>query len=249
MARIIELTGPPGVGKTTFYENLVLKWKRKHNWTPAHLLYPIKKIRHDNTKTFFDSVIQKWNRKPDEDAFADAGRRFVAAYPEYVEATLNDVSLNKRDINGKDLRFHDADFLYESFKRVQVLLDNRSEKFALKAEGVVHRIPHNVYDDDLTKEREKINALVTRIPLPAALIYLTCDVEENAMRLATRRHVWEGHRNLSLNKLKDYSRRSQEKRNMIIEILHNHKVPILRVDTTMHPHQNIQDILAFMNTL
>lgn len=249
MARIIELTGPPGVGKTTYYEALVSEWKKKCVWIPAHLLYPTQKIRYDNIKVFTSSLLRNLNRNIDEEAFDEAGRRFVANYPEYVDAIFNDISVNKRNVYGKDLRFRDATFLYNSFKRVQLLLDYKTEKYALKAEGVIHRIPHSIHDDNLQRDRNIASLLINKIPIPAAVIYLTCDVEENAKRLATRKFVWDGHRNLSLNRLKEYSRRSHEKRNMIIDVLQNNHVPILRINTTIELQKGIKSILEFINSL
>lgn len=249
MARIIELTGPPGVGKTTYYDALVARWQKNHDWIPADFLYPAQKLRYSSLKDFACSLLEKVKRQVDTEAFDEAGKRFVVNYPEYADAIFNDISVNKRDVYGKDLRLHDASFLYSSFKRIQLLLESESRKFALKAEGVVHRIPHSIKDDDLERDRDIVVSLIGKIPLPAAVVYLTCDVEENAKRLATRKFVWDGHRNLSLTKLKEYSRRSHEKRNMIIEALHNHQVPILRVDTTMDLQKSSEIILAFINSL
>lgn len=249
MAKIIELTGPPGVGKSTYYDALVAQWTKQSNWQPAEHFYPSQKINYTNPRTFVTSFFQKAIRKIDSDAFNDAGRRFVANYPEFVDAVFEDISLNKRDVYGKDLRLHDASFLYSSFQRIQLLLDCKTEKFILKAEGIVHRIPHSVNDDELTKDRRVVVSLLDKIPMPAAVIYLTCDVEENAKRLATRKFVWDGHRNLSLTRLQEYSRRSHEKRDMIIDVLREHRVPLLKIDTTIELQKGIETILNFLNTL
>jgi thymidylate kinase len=152
-------------------------------------------------------------------------------------------------VYGRDLRLHETSFFYNSFKWMQLLLEAPTEKYALKAEGIIHRIPHSIMYDDLEKDRRIAVSLITKIPMPAAVIYLTCDMEENAKRLVTRKFVWDGHRNLSLTKLKEYSRRSHEKRNMIIDVLQDHRVPILKVDTTEGLAKSTERILAFINSL
>jgi hypothetical protein len=249
MARIIELTGPPGVGKTTYHDILVSKWEKSCSWVPAHFLYPKQRIRFDSVKNFAQSLFQRVNRNVDTDAFDEAGKRFVARYPEYADAIFRDISENKHDVYGRDLRLHETSFFYNSFKWMQLLLEAPTEKYALKAEGIIHRIPHSIMYDDLEKDRRIAVSLITKIPMPAAVIYLTCDMEENAKRLVTRKFVWDGHRNLSLTKLKEYSRRSHEKRNMIIDVLQDHRVPILKVDTTEGLAKSTERILAFINSL
>lgn len=248
MAKLIELTGPPGVGKSTYYSALVERWKKSSRWIPSEMLYPRQRIRYKDPKEFLKTVLQRLANDFDNRAFNRAGHRFVDSNPDYVNAVWNDINQHKHSINGKDLRFQDAMFLLESFQRIQVLLESPCQKPALKAEGIVHRLPHSIYRDNFMEEEEKIRELISKIHLPSAVIYLTCNPQENARRLSNRKYTWEGHRDMNETQLMDYSIRSHKKRDMIIDVLREHGTPVLTIDTTNDLEQNLKVILHYLDS-
>lgn len=95
MARIIELFGAPGVGKTTLYEEMENLWNKDCNWMPSQYFYPKKKITTDNLRSFFFNILKRVKNKNgevDTHALEEAGRRFIELYPQYIEVCWSNIN-------------------------------------------------------------------------------------------------------------------------------------------------------------
>ncbi|MBA2562841.1 MAG: hypothetical protein H0V14_07995 [Chitinophagaceae bacterium] len=251
MAKIVEFYGLPGVGKSTIYEDLKGKWKKEFNWIPSHHLYTKKKIFESLSKFLLivGRIIKDGNF--DDVAKKEAGDRFVAQYPEFIDAFWNNILYKqKKSYNGLDLRFERAKYFYITIQKIQLLRESNSKKIALVDEGLIHRISRGLYkSENLIDELNEIKHLLQIMPLPDALVYVETDVQENAKRLAQRKKVISMHKSLSITEIENIIPETQERMENITKILENKGIPILRVDAKLHIETNVIKIKSFVEGL
>ena len=252
MAKIVEFYGSPGVGKSTIYEKLKDKWKKDFNWIPSHLLYTKKKIKLEGLNKFLLAVVRAIkNGNFDDVEMKEAGDRFVAQYPEFIDAFWNNILFKqKKSYNGLDLRFERAKYFYTTIQKIQFLRESNCKKIALVDEGLIHRISRGLYkSENLTEEINEIKHLLQIMPLPDALVYVETDVQENAKRLAHRKKVISMHKSLTLTEIENIIPETQERMKNVTKILENKGIPILRVDAKLNIETNVTKIRSFVEGL
>ncbi|MEO7802488.1 MAG: hypothetical protein ABIR81_10830, partial [Ginsengibacter sp.] len=113
MSHHVEFIGSPGVGKSTIYRHLEEKWNRSASWIPDKYLFPRqKKSILFKPKKILSLGFSKDFDKIDLLALREAGDRFVALYPEYMDACWNNIQARqKKHLNGLDLRFAKTNYL------------------------------------------------------------------------------------------------------------------------------------------
>ena len=252
MAKIVEFYGPSGVGKSTIYEELKGKWKKDFNWIPSYHLYAKNEIKFESLSKFLLTVTRiTKNGNIDDVAMKEAGDRFVAQYPEFLDALWNNILFKqKKSYNGLDLRFERAKYFYTTIQKIQFLRESNSKKIALVDEGLIHRISRGLYkSENLIEEIDEIKHLLQIMPLPDALIYVETDVQENAKRLARRKKVISMHKLLSTTEMENIISETQERMEIITKILEDKGIPILRVDARLHVFTNVTKVISFVKYL
>ena len=252
MAKIVEFYGSPGVGKSTIYDELKGKWKKDYNWIPSHHLYTKNKIKFESLSKFLLSVARIIkNGNMDDVAMKEAGDRFVAQYPEFIDAFWNNIIFKqKKSYNGLDLRFERAKYFYSTIQKIQFLREINSKKIALVDEGLIHRISRGSYkSENLIEEINEIKHLLQIMPLPDALVYVETGVEENAKRLDNRKKVISMHKLLSISELENIIHETKERMENVTKILENKGIQILRVDAKLHIGTNVTKIKSFIEGL
>jgi len=249
MAKVIELSGPPGVGKTTLYREISIRWKKKFSWIPGHYLCPHPNFSFQYILLVFSIARQKMKGKKvgvfDEVKTA-ARNRFVAQYQAYIDVCWNDIlSKQKNSYNGWDLRLHKAQQLAEVIEIFQLLRESEIDKFALMEEGLIHLIDVLNFSDT----PEDIIKTIDVMPLPDALINIRADLFENVKRLTHREKCITIHRSLNVQQLEQITRKSQERRTIINEILQNKGIPILNIDSQEEIKTNADKIISFIEAL
>ncbi len=251
MAKIVELFGPPGAGKTTISDEVEAKWDKKFSWIPASKLYPpLRKtpldpiVKYD----FINWLLKKSNI--DYTAIHNAEKSFIAAHPKLMDAYWKNICYNQKcGANGIDIRFEKASFLKKRIQKVQFLNDNSHNKVCLVDEGIVHMIPGAIYKSEtLAEEQSEISFIIKMCPLPGAIIHIDTDTKEIANRLYQRNKVNPMHRNLNLNELELITELSRERRKIIIKILEDMGMPMLKIDSAMNTSENADKIIAFLNS-
>jgi thymidylate kinase len=101
----------------------------------------------------------------------------------------------------------------------------------------------------MEEEKKEMAKLIPKLRLSNALIYVSCDVKENVKRLISRKYVWPGHKNLSKDELELWARETNERREIVLEILESLKVPILRIDSAQNINSNVSRTLKFISTI
>jgi thymidylate kinase len=250
MAKIFELAGCNGVGKSTIYENLSAKWNKNKAWIPADLLYPKPKVKFNSLNGFlipFAKTILQKKLSVDQKILREAGDRFVNLYPLFMDAFWNIISSGeKKSMNGMDLRYEKISFLYTIIRRFQYLKELPNDKSVILDEGLLHQIGR--LENAVVSEEEVVN-LLDLMPLPDGVIHIQLDVEENARRLFTRNHITTMHKSLSLNQIINITRQSETRRKKMNNVLHSKGIHILCINGEKSIEENVNKIDSYLNEI
>lgn len=278
MARIIELCGSPGVGKSSIFFEIEKRRKRGDSWETASLNNPfgnedffdfakriyrkIKKGRRNIGRTtnkegqldFVKRVYRecKLGRNPlFLDKLKEAGERFIAQHPDYIEACWGNIFKRQANsFNGLDLRFEKSEFIYKIIKKVQVIREKKTEKLIIIDEGLINMIDRGLHNSENSiREMEEIHNLLEVMPLPDALVYIETDLKINADRLILRQEIRDMHKGLTVVELIESTRVCRERILTAITYLKNKDVPVLFVDASDPVKLNAEKIIEFTNGL
>ncbi|MFD2245101.1 AAA family ATPase [Pontibacter ruber] len=252
MARIVEMVGSPGVGKSTIFKAIQAKSKSSFNWETA--LEPMQQPEAGvigKLKILFELVMYG---KGYVDAVKlkqakEASDRFVAQYSEYIDACWNNLYHRQRSSNNRlDLRFEKTAFLNRMIQKVQLLRESPNNKTVLIDMGLVNIVERGLYKSTTaSEERLEIRRLLDVMPLPDAVVYIQTDAAENARRLLMRREVRDYHRSLNTEELIQCTVKWQERLNAAIDYLEEKKVPMLHVDSKNPIDENADRIIDFIS--
>lgn len=273
MAKIVEICGSPGVGKSTIFKEIERRRKSSDIWTTATNINPygdqnfteyvvkileeIKKgssrnsiINQESTFAFLKRIykeIKRGRNYTDPNLKKEAGERFVEQFPEYINACWGNIYYRQvKSINGLDLRLEKADFIYKIIKKIQIIKENKTNKITIIDEGLINLIDRALYKSvNITEEKEEIASLLNVMPLPDALVYIETDLHENAKRLVLRKDVRTMHKGLSMNELIDYTKISRERVLAAIELLKSKGIPLLYLNSNDHIKENASKIIDF----
>jgi hypothetical protein len=254
MAKIVELSGCNGVGKSTLYKHLEISWSQNNIWIPSHYLFPKRKLSYFSFKSFFVSIGKKLIYQQsnfDDGPLNEAAERFLLQYPNFIDAFWELLALNyRRSYNRLDLRFESISFLYTIMSRFQFLSEEKSNRIAIMDEGLIHQIGRIVYPSPVeVKIQSEIEGLLEFLPLPDGLIHLYSDIPENAKRVQNRGHIASMHRNLTYSEIELVTIQSHKRRLLISKILESKGVPILKIESSDSLQNNANKIILFCEGL
>ena len=274
MAKIVEICGSPGVGKSTIFKEIERRRKSTDIWTTSSDINPygdqnfkeyvvkileeIKKGRYrkslinqnkESTFAFLKRIYKeiKRGRNSDPTSKKEAGERFVEQFPEYMNACWGNIYYRQvTSINGLDLRLEKADFIYKIIKKIQIIRENKTNKITIIDEGLINLIDRALYKSvNITEEKEEIASLLNVMPLPDAIVYIETDLHENAKRIILREDVRSMHKGLSMNDLIDFTKISRERVLTAIELLKSKGIPFLYLNSNDHINENACKIIDF----
>lgn len=248
--KVIEIIGPPGVGKSTIYQSLCKQWDTDSHWVyPEVLLTSKPPLTH----------LKKWmayrmrillHKKLVKSIPVDYGLRFDEdhqALANFCWKHLSDTHFYEdKDANK---RFRSAYFLFNSFCLYQAIIEKATAAPCIIEEGLLQKsffIKDNAENDQQTINL--LNQYLQLVPLPYAIIYIdTPDTNEVVKRLRGRGKVIASH----LGKDDDALRRDIEKwrylQNNIVEKMQQLGVTIFRINSTQPVKENVTQILKQVN--
>ena len=174
--KVIEIIGPPGVGKSTMYKALCKRWNAQSNWTfPDQLL--ASKQPSSQFKFWPEYHLRKLLNKDPKSIPVEFGLRYIQnnkALTNYLWNHLSNVNVYDEDEIGK--RFRASHFLFKDFCRYQAIWETTSNKPCIIDEGLLEK-SFFVFPD----EQLMINLMeeyLPLIPLPHAIIYVNTNQKE-----------------------------------------------------------------------
>lgn len=273
--KIVELCGSPGVGKSTIFGYIEQKQRPKNPWTTASNKLPLgNESRADFLRKVWREILK--GKKPvnprskkmeswfeyarriyrgiklgrnfvDLYVLKEAGDRFVAKYPQYVDACWKNLFYRQaRSSNGLDLRFEKAEFIYLIIKKFQVLQEKKSDKTVIIDEGLINMIDRALYKSkNPMDEKDEIEETLEMMPWPDALVYIDSDLEENAKRILDRKDIRDMHKGLSKKELMEFTQAGRERILTAIRYLEKKGLPVLYLDASRPVAVNAAEIIEF----
>lgn len=176
-----------------------------------------------------------------------AGEKFVQKYPNYVKACWNNIFYRQaRSMNGLDLRFEKAEFIYLIMKKVQVLREKQNDTTYIIDEGLINMIDRGLYkSENPIDEKHEIEELLESMPWPDGIVYLHTSLKENAHRIKYRTDIRDMHKGLTPEQLMEFSARCRERILIAIEYLRESGCPVLDLDSDRSIKENANRIIEF----
>jgi len=187
--KIIEIIGPPGVGKSTIYQSLCKTWKPGSPWVYPDVLLTSKPAFFSFRKRLVYNLSLLLGKKLTKTIPVEFGLRFAGQQQDLANfcwAYIADIQFYEdRDINK---RFRSAYFLFKTFCTYQAILEKTPAKPCIVQEGFLQKSFFiKDKDDDDEMINELLNDYLRLIPLPYAIIYIdTPDSKEIVKRLRGR---------------------------------------------------------------
>jgi shikimate kinase len=250
MAEIIEFIGPPGAGKSTVYDGLVNKWKRKNCWAPMHQFLPVKRNAESGKKNFLELQVRRLLGKPALNLrkFNHSAYEFLGENPKFVTICWEMIDDNRRkDHNGIDSRFRSAYYLFSVFGYYQALKHSIDPRICVTDELLVQRIIQ------ITKEipdNDDISMFAESVPLPRAIIYFDAPAGVLAERISNRERKILRHKNLEAHRLTELCIEDRSRFINVANLLQKRGASILIVNTQENTiNECVGIILDFLNNL
>jgi deoxyadenosine/deoxycytidine kinase len=253
MASFIELSGTAGSGKTTLYKELVKLHNINCSWIPAHHIFPKEKCEVNTFKgrlRIYKNLVAGKKRGIDTVQLIEAGERFIEQNSELQKLFWENIYIKqKNSLNGVDQRFDKANFLYTLIQKMQIILENPTDKFVLVDEG-----PSKIIDVlsnttvPLIQEIDEILKILPLLPIPKAVIYLETGIKETVKRILNRKHVIRAHKNLTVEQIENFVKESHDRKKILNKFYSYKGVPTLYLDSSEDVKIITNKVIDFLKT-
>ena len=241
-SRIIEIIGPPGIGKTTIYDALCKTWRSQAPWIYPEALY-IQELQHPSLLNRITYGLKKAaGKKISKSIPVEYGLRFAEQYWELANFYWNYLSnpsvYPDEEINK---RFRSVHFLYSDFCKYQVIAESNHKKLCIVNEGLLQK-SFFIHDDEMFM-RDVIERYIPLLPLPGAVFFInTYDRELIVERLMARKKIIASHIGKNKGQLLDDTERWQHLLHFILSKMHALNVPVFTIDAGKTVKENVNYI-------
>lgn len=247
MSKIIEITGPPSVGKTTIYKELSRRWDKESSWAPKSEFIPKVSKAKFGTTDYLIIKTRKIFAKPlfDEQTIKEGSYKFLKDNPEFVSLCWKLIDKNrKQDHLGVDNRFRSAFYLYSVFGTYQSIVDSDDQRICVTDELLIHRIIQITSEQLNTND---ISLFAQYVPLPDTLILLDAPAEVLTQRSMERERKIIRHENKSLEGLIELAEIDRKRLKLTANNIEKRGVKLLTIDTTNSLEHSVQSIINFLS--
>jgi len=250
MAKIIEMLGPSGVGKSSLYTELQNRWSVNDSWAVYHDFMYRRKKR--DLVTFALRLKSFWSKVHNSDYFwndgnlKDSQREFAAAYPEFMSVLMDLIQDHtKSGFNGKDKRFLVTFFTLKSIGRLHAIMERTEDKrTCLIDEALLSRVMHI---NSPTFTSEDLEMYLDAMPLPDGLIYLNAPSEIVLNRIRKRDKISTIHEGLSESEILSYTENTQQMMEAVIKFLKKREIPVLELDARNSTGKLAVEAITFLS--
>jgi adenylate kinase family enzyme len=250
--KIIEIIGPPGVGKSTIYQSLCKTWKPGSPWIYPDVLLTARPGFFSFRKRLIYNLSLLLGKKLIKTVPVDYGVRFAGQHQDLAKFCWEYIAeiqfYEDRDI---DKRFRSAYFLFKTFCTYQAIFEKAPAKPCIIQEGFLQKsffIRDKEEDDQLINEL--LNNYLQLIPLPYAIIYIdTPDSKEIVKRLRGRSKTIVSHYgkdDTALQRDVEKWRHAQQK---ILEKLKQAGVMIVQINGKQSVKENVTIIKELLKDI
>ncbi|WP_157593763.1 AAA family ATPase [Pontibacter actiniarum] len=246
---LVEIVGPPGVGKSTIYKALCKKWSPECNWVYQDaLLAPAKPsfLRFSKWLEYNYKVLAGKRRA--KSVPVEYGLDFIQenqALADFCWAFLSDTGTAPG--NGAH-RYRAAYFLFGDFCRYQALQKAASTRPCVIEEGFLQK--SFLVQGNGASAEQLIDRYINLIPLPRAIIYIdAADKVTITNRLTSRPKTIASHIGKGVAALEQETEKWQCTLGAILGRLHAQHVDIYKVDGEKTVEENVQVIRKVLQNL
>lgn len=229
--RIVEVIGPPGIGKSTIYKALCGKWQPNAPWIYQEALLAPGKPSFFAFSKWLEYHFRKFSGKPKKMSLSvDYGLQFVDNNVELAHFYWNHLSdphTYKHEEIGH--RFRSSYFLFSDFCRYQALLATGTDKTCVIDEGFLQK--SFLLQENKQKMIDIVNRYVPLLPLPDAVIYINTTHKDVILnRLERRNKVIASHQGKDKEGLLADIEKWQFLFEIIVDKMKVNRIPVHNID-------------------
>jgi deoxyadenosine/deoxycytidine kinase len=248
--RIIEIIGPPGVGKSTLYKSLRNTWTQESSWIYQEaLLIPDKPNVLDFINWIEYHTKKILGKRFSKSIKADFGLRFASNNPDLANFFWSNLS-DSRIFNNQevDKRFRSAYYLFYDFCRYQAILDKDFDRPCIINEGLLQK--SFFVNKDESMMCDLLNRYLSLLPLPRAVIFInTSNTDIILSRLQNRGKTLASHVGKSDLELIEDIKKWQQMLQLVVEKVTALNVAVLNIDAERPIKENVNHLNKILQSL
>lgn len=251
MAKIVEFVGPPGIGKSTTYEELCKKWTPNNTWVP----YNICALSSPNKNTTIKSQIKKLVFKqnlpsPEKKLLKEAREKFIDENPDFINILWNAISNKPLHVTGRDIRYDSMRFMMKICARAQLMMEYNKSKYCVIDEGFIQNITFTVNNKNNGNYYEELNASIELVKKYTDVVFnFTVNLNALLDRIHRRQKRTFLQENLTYHQISERMEDSIQNKTLITEILEEKNIPVYTVDSSKSAQYNCNEIKRILDTL
>lgn len=236
---VVEIIGPPGVGKSSIVNSLRNRQKKNSSWVlDRDLLPPLTMIQR------LTRVARRRFGLPLPNLLASANRRFVEQNQQFVCHLWEALNAARPTENGDlDLRFYIVSMLYSKFAKIQLLRESSRDRTVLIDEGLCKQLS---FLANRRANNATLQSLILDPVMPSCFVWIDGPGELIADRVLRRKKLARAHRGLSRAEIVEYSERTRAGWRSFSLLLQEFGKQVFRIDATEDEEVNariIEDLL------
>ena len=244
--RIIEIVGPPGIGKSTVYTTLCSLWKQQDSWLPQNALLRKSNPPISQVRSWIGYQVSEILRLKKSTAVpVEVGLRFAnnhKALSFFFWSYLCRHATRRKDAGNA---FSTAYFLFKDFCRYQAVWDAGSPRPCLLDNGFLSKA--FLFHEDEEQLEQQLDEYLSLVPLPHAIICLEKDANEPGFDMQPDQNI-NGQKPRNAAELMSLERcRAVYK--MIVEKMEGYNIPLCRVNVRNAEENNLPVLLNFLHLM